>query len=148
MDWSNLLSTYGVYGIVIIAAVAIAFLFRYIWNNKKKALLYLPIAEKILKSAVDNTEDNPDSFDMHDAISIVHSLAHYASETVSDPQNAKWDDIKDEIVSAVKDGLKTTSYGNKLSDEWIERIAAGALITAEHLPKIVHGEVKLTKPTS
>ncbi len=139
------LSTGTPYLVAAGIAFVIALIFRYLWKHKEQAKVYLPIVEDLLKRGAEHTEDDPDAFDMHDAISIVHNLAHYASQTVNDPDNVEWADIKDEVVAAVKDGLQSTPYAGKLSDQWLERIAAGALIAAEHLPKIAHGKMQSKK---
>ncbi len=123
-------------------AIVVALTFRYVWSNKSMAKKYLPALEELLKKGMQNTTDVPDKLDVHDVISVVHNLAHYASQTVNDPENSEWSDVKDEVIDAVKDGLKNTQYEGVISDKWIERIAAGALISAEHLPKILHGKLK------
>ena len=122
-------------------ALVVALLFHYLWSNRAKVKAYLPMAEALLKKGMDSTVDIPDKLDWHDAISLVHNLTHYASQTVNDPENATWDDVKDEVMGAVKDGLASTPYEGYLNDEWLERIVAGAMISAEHLPKIEHGKL-------
>ncbi len=94
--------------VTLVSIIGIAAFFYFYYTSEKvkevtgSVLRFAPAVLHFLASKIKN---KPKEFDMHDALVLTGRTAQHISDTVTDPANASFDDVQDDLVAFIRTEL-------------------------------------------
>ncbi len=93
--------------VLVIIGVLIVPFYLYYTNKKARGIIkkVLPFLPRLLAAAAAKTPDKKGVFDKHDFLVVLGRLTEKIQETIDDPENISFYDVKDELYEFVKTEL-------------------------------------------
>lgn len=110
-------------GGVILALGAVAFVYFKYLASKDVVTKMMGLAGKLVEGVSAVLPDDAEKLDAHDIVLVVGRLLEEMPKWTADPANAKFTDLKDELVKFVADQRGTIPQLSGLPQETLEMVA-------------------------